>query len=179
MPNEGEHGWGCVNDVEGLLAHQEEGESSEAHTSSSKQCRLHWRVLTDLSGTVGELTEPLLWKQQNKTREMLGWEKENVWYLSTTVPTWNYSKQNVAVFLEIMQKLFNLQLNMNYFSCFSSISKTTRNWDAVQPLQQLHFSFMFSNWRQSTSECTCTAPGVPLLYSCLFFYSYHANFQYG
>lgn len=49
-----------------------------------------------------------------------------------------------------MQKLFNfIILNMNYFSCFSSISKTTRNLDAVQSLQQLHFS-MFS-----TSECTC------------------------
>lgn len=61
----GEHGTRRVNDVEGQLAHQEEGESSDAYTSGSKQRFLHGRFLTHLSGTAGELTEPLL--EERKT----------------------------------------------------------------------------------------------------------------
>lgn len=47
------------------LAHQEEGESSKADTSSSKQRCLHGRVLTHLSGIEGEFAEPFL---QEKTK---------------------------------------------------------------------------------------------------------------
>lgn len=65
---EWEHGWELTSDS----AHQEEGESSKANTSSSKQSGLHGRVLAQLSGTVRELTEPLLQEKQKQKHSSAG-----------------------------------------------------------------------------------------------------------
>ena len=52
------------------LAHQEEGQSGDAHPRSSKQSRLHGQVLVHLSGSAGELTEPLLRETTQKEKEV-------------------------------------------------------------------------------------------------------------
>lgn len=59
----------CVlSRVAGDLAHQQEGETGETHTSSSKQGRLHRWVQSCLPGGLGEFTEPLLRKTNKRTR---------------------------------------------------------------------------------------------------------------
>lgn len=55
-----------VEDVCGHLACCHEGESSEAHASSSIQRRLNGRVLFSRTGTAVKLTEALLEKEGEK-----------------------------------------------------------------------------------------------------------------
>lgn len=55
-----------VNDTEGLLAHQEEGESGESHPGSGEQRCLYRWIVIDLPGGMGELTEPLLWDKNTR-----------------------------------------------------------------------------------------------------------------
>lgn len=59
------------------LAHQEEGESSDADSSNSNQRRLHGGVLADFSGVAGVVTEPILKEEGRKKIKSLnlkGWK---------------------------------------------------------------------------------------------------------